>query len=530
MNPRWRNAMLVPLAFLCACEGHESEHDHSTAHPAGHDHHQEGHGHGGAPTVSFTLWSDELELFAEHAPLIPNREASLLLHVTVLDGFRALESGQLRLQLEGPATLRGESSTPLRPGIFRIDMTPSHPGAYRGELRVTAERERVVGGIALQVFDDPTAAAEQGSDDDDHGAILFLKEQQWGVPFNTAFAHRGRLVSSVEVSGRIETPPGGTAEVGAPVTGRVIPPRDGLPPPGVAVRKGQVLATFLPAPASPEEAARGSLAVAEAEARASSAGAALRRAERLLRDEAIPQRELEDARREVQVAGESVRAARRAADIYSGVSGAGGRSSWRLTAPIDGTLESVHATPGATASPGQVLFRVVNTAELWIVARVPEQDAARVRADRDGSFQVAGQSAWTPIDITGDDATASVVMLGRTVDSVSRTVDLIYALRAPSAAMRVGGLVQVSVPAGADFDGVIVPRSALVVQEGRSVVYVQVDGEHFQERLVRTGPHAGSEVGIVAGLDAGARIVTEGAHLLRLADRASGAEVRGHIH
>jgi multidrug efflux pump subunit AcrA (membrane-fusion protein) len=120
--------------------------------------------------------------------------------------------------------------------------------------------------------------------------------------------------------------------------------------------------------------------------------------------------------------------------------------------------------------------------------------------------------------------------MGRTVDPVSRTVDVIYALKAPNAALRVGGLVRVSVPAGDEFSGVVIPRSGLIDQDGRMVVYVQVDGEHFQERLVRTGPQAGNRVAIVDGLRPGERIVTRGAHLVRLAGRATSEQPHGHIH
>jgi cobalt-zinc-cadmium efflux system membrane fusion protein len=94
----------------------------------------------------------------------------------------------------------------------------------------------------------------------------------------------------------------------------------------------------------------------------------------------------------------------------------------------------------------------------------------------------------------------------------------------------VGGLVRVALPAGADFSGVVVPRAAIVDNEGRELVYVQVDGEHFEERSVRTGPRAGDLSGIEHGLAAGERVVTAGAHIVRLTARAGSGEAHGHIH
>lgn len=522
---------LVGLSSLVlACTQADDGHNHSDAHPDGHDHHEEGHGHGDAPAIVMTLWGGGFELFGEHSLAVAGKPVEYLLHLTVLKGFQALEQGRVVLQLEGPAVVRGEATKPLRPGIFKIAITPPLPGLYRGKLSIAGSNAGGVEGIELRVFEDSKLAATSAPEDEHNGRVEFLKEQQWGVPFATAFAHRGQAIASVEVAGRVATPPGGMAEVGAPITGRLVVPAGGLPRPGSVVRKGQLLASVVPAPASPEQGARASLAVTEAQARLGAARLAVERTERLLKDEAIARREFELAVREARVAAESVRAAQQLAALYSGRSTTGGNGDWRLTAPIGGTLTSVSAQPGATVAPGKTLFQIIDPSELWIVARVPEQYAARLRTDRNASYRVTGLENWVSIDVTGKTESLSRVTVGRLVDPVSRTVDVIYSLKAPDASLRVGGLVQVSLPAGKDFEGIVVPRSALIDREGRIAVYVQVDGEHFEERLVRPGPRAGDKVGLLAGLREGERIVTRGAHLVRLAERASGEQAHGHIH
>jgi RND family efflux transporter MFP subunit len=250
----------------------------------------------------------------------------------------------------------------------------------------------------------------------------------------------------------------------------------------------------------------------------------------LFADRAVSERELEDARRELQLAQETVQAGRRAAELFSGASAGQGAGSWRLIAPIAGTLVSVDATPGASVAAGQRLFRIVDTRELWLRARVPEQDAARLRTTHDARYRIAGLDDWRTIDVTGDDASAHLINVARTVDTLSRTVEVIYALHTPDPALRVGGLVRVSLPAGEDFTGVVVPRGALLDHEGRDVVYVQLDGEHFEQRVVRKGPLAGERAGLLQGVEAGERVVSRGAHLVRLADRPRGGESHGHIH
>ncbi len=524
-------AVLVLVAVALGCRKSEERHEHASEHPEGHDHHAADHGHGDTPMVRLTSYSERFELFAEHAPAVAGQEISVLAHLTVLDGFRPLTEGEVELELQGATPMKAKAMKPDRPGIYRLTFKASAPGQYPGRIVVRGPVEGTVAGFEVRVHESAEKARSSTPHHDDvPGTIEFLKEQQWGVPFRTVFAETGSLVTSIEVAGTIDTPPGGSAEVGAPVAGRVVPLASGLPKPGDAVKKGQALASLQPAPSSPEDAARATFAVSEAEARAIAARTAVERAERLLKDDAIPVRDLEEARREAEVAEQAVRAARRVEGVFAGATAGTGGAVWRLVAPIDGTLVSVAATPGATASPGQVLFRIVDTRELWVRGRIPEQDAPRIRSDRDAAYRVTGTENWAPIDVTGPDATASVVSVGRVVDPLSRTVDVLYSLRTPDANLRVGGLVQLSMPAGQDFSGVVVPASALVEQDGRQAVYVQLDGEHFVERSVRLGPRAGERIGVLEGLGHGERIVTRGAHLVRLADRSKTTEAHGHIH
>ncbi len=545
---------LLALGLLPSCRQERESYEHSKEHVDGHDHHREGHGHGDTPMNRVTKWSNDFELFAEIPPLQSGKLAKILAHVTVLSDFSPLAAGRLTLHATGPETFTAISEEPLRSGIFELAFTPGAPGTYSAELRVEGPSSGSIGGIELVVAAAGEQAsskhgesehaesehAEHGDDDghgehsaekaDDDGVIELLKEQQWGVPFATAFAVEGSLVAGIEVSGSVTTPPNGFAEVGAPIAGRIVSPPKGLPRPGSPVAKGALLATLSPAPSSPEGAARAQLAVVEAEARAAAAKAALGRAQRLIADEAISQRELEDAQREVTVAEQAIRSAREASRLFTGASGGTSSGSWRLVAPIGGTLTTVEAKPGASVSPGEVLFRIVDQSELWIRARVPEQDVARVRTDQDAQYRVTGLDEHRPIRLTGDEPGASLVTVSKVVDPVSRTVDVIYALHTEDPALRVGGLLSVHLPTGEASHGILVPRTAMVRDRGQELVYVQRDGEHFEERNVKTGASNGDRVIVLSGLSVGERIVVKGAHLVKLARSAGAEQPHGHIH
>jgi multidrug efflux pump subunit AcrA (membrane-fusion protein) len=66
---------------------------------------------------------------------------------------------------------------------------------------------------------------------------------------------------------------------------------------------------------------------------------------------------------------------------------------------------------------------------------------------------------------------------------------------------------------------------------GQTIVFVQTGGESFERRPVTLGgPREGGFVQVAKGLDAGERIVTRGAHLVRLAALSPQTPGHGHVH
>ncbi|MFK7990349.1 MAG: efflux RND transporter periplasmic adaptor subunit [Sandaracinaceae bacterium] len=514
------------LLFL-GCHGDAHEGDHTHGEEGGHGDH--GHGHGDGVAIGITRWSDTLELFAEHPPAVAGQEVAFLAHVTILDGFPPLDDARVRLSLSGPTDVVAEAPM-LRSGIYRPVFTAPAPGIYRGTLTVLEGGGGSVGDFEVEVY--PTEAvahAAHPGDEEDDGSISFLKEQQWRVPFDTAFAERQSIRPSVEVTGEMTTPPGGVAHVHAPIAGRLIGPGAGFPSPGTWVEAGQLLATIAPTPGAPEDAARASLAVVEAQARLEAGQIEVERTQRLAADQAIPRRRVEEAQRRLRVAEASVSAARRAQSLYSAAQRGRGRGSWRITAPIGGVVDGVDVSPGEAVGANELLFRIVDPSLLWVRADVPEAWASRFVADANASFQLVGDATWHTIELESDESASSLVHASRTVDAGSRTVRVVYALGQTEDAFRVGAAVHVLVPVGPPVDAVTVPRSAILEVEGRSVVYVQVEGESFAERSVRTGATEGSRIAIAGGIEEGERVVTRGAHLIRLAG-SSGAVGHGHVH
>jgi cobalt-zinc-cadmium efflux system membrane fusion protein len=534
----WLSILYLALSAPgCDPHGHTHKGESSPSHE-GHDRHDEGnaheegseHEHGGEAVV-LTKYTDELELFAEYAPPVTGQELSFLAHLTILENFAPLRKGTVTFVLEGNHRVEVSSKEMLRPGIALLKMQAPAPGKYQGSIRVTGpEVEDEVRGFEVVVYPDQAAARKSSSAEAGGETIPFLKEQQWDLPFSIELAESGAVAPTTEVSGEVTTPPSGQAEIGAAIAGRIVAPNVGLPRPGQMVKKGQLLASLAPSPAAPEEAARADLVVVEAESRMQAAQAEVERGERLIKERAIAQVKVDDAHRELKVATEAVQAARSAREVFRGAAAGRGAGSYRVLSPIDGVVVEVRATEGKSVSAFDLLFRVVNLQELWVLARVPERKAAQVRADQNAAFRVPGLDEWFPLNVVGDEANAAVANIGHTVDPRSRTVDVIYSLFQADPRLRVGALLRVSVPAGERQTGLLVPLGAVIDDDGQKLAYVQISGESFAERKLRLGAQSGRFVLVESGISEGERVVTRGGNVIRLSSRASNSPAHGHVH
>jgi RND family efflux transporter MFP subunit len=479
--------------------------------------------------IPVTVWTARTELFLEHEPLIAGREARMAAHVTSLETFKPLTEGAvtLRLRMESGAVITGEANGPASPGIFRPNVKAGPVGKCQIEIEVQSAKltDRLAAG-ACQVFPDEAAARAAAAEEKPAGArIAFLKEQQWKTDFATAPATERDAQPSVEASGRIVPVAGREARLSSPASGRVAF-GEIVPVPGLAIRKGQILASI-----SPRLAAGSDRPSLEAEMRASeaervAAEAQLARAERLLADDAISKRAFEEARTRATVTGARAAAATARLAQYdasaSGDPSAGMKGRFEIRSPLDGTLVSVEVAPGETVEEGKPLFAVVDAARVWLETRVNEADLARLEGVRSAWFTVEGGAS--PVDA------GRLVSFGRVVDPATRTVPILFEVPNPEGRLRIGQASRVHLATGPSVRALSVPDSAVLDDAGKPVAFVHVSGEAFERRVLRLGVPGRGWVQVLEGLAAGERVVTKGTYEIKLAAASGSIPTSGHVH
>lgn len=180
-----------------------------------------------------------------------------------------------------------------------------------------------------------------------------------------------------------------------------------------------------------------------------------------------------------------------------------------LLSPFDGILVSRTAVVGDQVPEMASLATVAEISKLWLVARLPEEDALLGARGTEVEAELVAAPGLT---IRG-----RITWVDSAVDAASRTLAVRAEIDNPGGVLRPGmtGRVRLKVPVGSPDDPPLVVPAAAVVDNGRERIVWREDEEGIMEaERVTVGARAGHLYAISQGLKEGDRIVSEGAFLL----------------
>ena len=179
-----------------------------------------------------------------------------------------------------------------------------------------------------------------------------------------------------------------------------------------------------------------------------------------------------------------------------------------VRAPMGGVITRRTANPGLNIDPATPLFTIVDLSTVWVIADLYERDFAKVR---EGSPVTVTSAAYPGLTLRG-----RVSYIDPQVQPETRTAKLRVEVPNPGGQLRLGMFVDVN--AGeSERKGLFVPKSAVQIIDAQPVVYLaskEQPGQFF-ERQVQVGDSTGNRVPVLAGLEPGDLIVTEGVFFLR---------------
>ena len=562
---------VIALGALAGCDqASRAQHDH--------DHGEADHEE--LDPISVTLFTDKVQLFMEYPHLVKGEPARFLAHLTVMETGEPIRSGSLHFKLTDAAGATQEVvvDAPKRDGLFIPEWTFDTAKTYTLELLLVspqAEDRIAVGNLIVHATGhDAAHAAETPTGADRPNLVPFLLEQQWQIGTLYEKAAKRTLVHRLLIPGQIVAPQGAAAVVSPPVAGRLLPPPDGrLPHVGDHVEAGQTLAMVEP-PLPVTEVAQLSAnrawlqtlgmelaqreleidtkgmeverSLIQAAARLDFAQRAIDRATQLNEKGVGTEQEYDQARQDLRLAEAEhegakalkrsyERARRRLAQLRSHATVAKTESvatnpslQMPVRAPITGKIVSVHHIQGEHLDAHQEIFRIVNTEQVWVEASISEFDLSELLENPGATMELPSYPGRR-FDILGS-AGGRLVNIGTVIEPETRTVPIVFELPNPDGLFRVGMFADVYLQTRVATDAVAIPESAVLMDNGRPICFVLIDGETFQRRELELGVRDNGFFEVKGGVVNDERVVTKGAYLIKLAALSPESFSAGHAH
>jgi membrane fusion protein, multidrug efflux system len=171
----------------------------------------------------------------------------------------------------------------------------------------------------------------------------------------------------------------------------------------------------------------------------------------------------------------------------------------KVTAPFAGVITRKHADVGDLASPGKPLLELEDSRTLRLEADVPEAVVGKL---------TLGDKLVVRIAALETELEGVISEIAPAADPNSRTFLVKLDLPSPPG-LRAGQFGRVAMPVGRTTT-LRVPVSA-VVQRGQMEMVFVAKGDRAEMRLVKTGRRIGDEIELVSGVEAGEKVVAEGA-------------------
>ena len=198
-----------------------------------------------------------------------------------------------------------------------------------------------------------------------------------------------------------------------------------------------------------------------------------------------------------------------------------------LKAPADGLVIESEGHLGAPVEPDKTLMEILDLTTVWVVARVPQHQAALLKE---------GLTARISIPALGTETHESAFL--RLGIGNASTVDAIFELPNPGSKLRPGMRAEISLIASKRENVLSVPREAL--QGDRSNRFVFIKDYELENAFVRVpvtvGEISDERVEIIAGLFPGDEVALTGSYALSFAGKGSASlkealdAAHGHPH
>lgn len=203
----------------------------------------------------------------------------------------------------------------------------------------------------------------------------------------------------------------------------------------------------------------------------------------------------------------------------------GNKSGSKSTVVSSGVITQLLVNNGEYVAMGQPIAVISGNETLTLRADLPEKYYNFLPTISTANFR----AAYTDEVISLNDLNGRKISSSSLATTVQPGYIPIYFSFNNNGSVVPGAFVEVYLIGATRQNCIVLPMNAITEQQGKFYVYVKLDEECYEKRMVKLGRTNGNEVEILSGLTRRDEVVSRGAIIVKLAE-ASGAVPEGHSH
>lgn len=237
------------------------------------------------------------------------------------------------------------------------------------------------------------------------------------------------------------------------------------------------------------------------------------RAEKLVADKIISEKDFEQAKLNYETAKAS----------YEGQAANLSEQGVSLKSKAAGYVSRILVGQGEYVSVGQIVAKLVSNNKMQLVSDLPEGHFKDLGKIHDANFQAAYDSEVYNVKALK----GRLVSCGRVASEGSAYIPVTFEFENRGGFIP-GSFAEVWLLSDSREDALSVPVGALSEDQGVFAVFVRLEEEIFKRQEVTIGHSNGQRVEILAGLRGGEEVVVRGTHQVKLASASTA--IPGHTH
>ena len=474
----------------------------------------DGHDHGSELTESYSIYTENFELYVEFNSLIVGQVSEFVAHFTHLSNYKPVESGSVTVSLtKGKKGIRKRVDSPARIGIFTPSIKPLEAGDYTLIFDLTTQGNKnsfTIKGVT--VYPDEKNALESVGKEPDREGISYTKEQSWKTDFATELVKEEPFGQVIKTTAQVQSAQGDEILVSAKTGGIVRLSTDKILE-GKSVSNRQVLFSI-----SGNGLADNNFEVQflEAQNNFQKAKSDFERLKELAKDKIVSEKDLVNAKNQYG----------NAKAIYDNLNKNFNSSGQSVTSPMNGFIKQLYVKNGQYVETGQPIVSISQNKTLILRAEVQQK-----------YFSILGAIYSANIRTLHDNQTYTLEQLNGKVISFGRSTNMDNYLIPVNVEIDnkgsfvSGGFLELYLKTLTNKQALTIPNTALLEEQGSFSVFVQITPELFEKRQVKPGATDGLKTEILKGIIPSERIVTKGAIFIKLAQATGALDAHsGHVH